>query len=322
MVLFGLSRMIVGIWILIDPNSMINQLINLTDEMKENDLFIDYLNAIFLPSGIAATVSGVYYISLASNKIYQFFRITIIFRLFVTVPIMIYIAINYDLEAFISGAIWDAVGALVTFVAFKYDEKQYIPISQGHESFLSKFIGKEATYQININFDSKEKDKIWQVLTNFQLIPKINPKVTSVIVDDITSLAQSSDIDQIMNINGKKVDHDDEDHDSNINSRYYRLRLRDEFEGCFGLKKWKMDYVALFEVIENNNTNVKKVIGYAYAWPDFFIINVFTLKDTQLVQTTYISSPPMLANLSIKTAKEAHVEALNKIKFLALQDTN
>lgn len=298
MILFGITALLVGIVTIISPITMINQMFgSTTQNLKQDKVHETQLIVTITLSGIAASAMGVYYLYLSYHKIDSFFRITVIFRLFVTVPIMIYLAFTYELSYLYNTAAWEGIGAILTFISIKYDEKQYKSLLLANSPLLTNLAEKEGVYQIDVHFDKKYRKKIWDTLVNFSLIPKLHPKVIQVEFDNITSLA-----DVLPN---------DNDND-NIFHKYYRLQLRDKFDLFLGLK-WYLDYVGVFEVIESSN----KAIGYAYAWPDVYIINVFDLQETKLVQTTYLSSPSMIKNHVIQTAKAAHTHSLKGVKSIA-----
>eukprot|EP01084_Bolivina_argentea_P092908 167125_1 len=275
MITFGLIALCLGAYIIIDPQYFLSQL--LYDESQSNN---DNLIVMTTMAGIASSAMGVYYLYMSYHKIYQFFWITIWFRLFVTVPIMLYIYFTYKSSKVHLTAIWEGIGAIWTFLAYKYDENQYKKHLTQHENYM-----KTQQYVIKMDINDGDSNKFWNYFINPSNLPECNPNLTQVLrCDDLSSYFVGD------------------------NNKYSLLQLVDEFTMC--KLKFKLTYEALFEMDETNKT----VIAYAYSWPDVYIINIFNFNPKQIIQATYISAPVLLRRMTVNQAYKSHVAALNNMK--------
>lgn len=116
MAVFGGMAFILGLITIISPTYLIN---NLDLSASDNA----GLRATIALNGVAATNMGAYYLYMVYHKVVPFFRITVVFRLLITVPVILYWYFAHGQEAFLSVALWEGIGAFWVFGALWYDER-------------------------------------------------------------------------------------------------------------------------------------------------------------------------------------------------------
>lgn len=114
MAIFGGMAFVLGLVTILYPKYLIDSL-NLT----ESDTIA--MRSMITLNGIAATNMGAYYLYMVYHKVIPFFKITVIFRLLITVPVMLYWYFVHNQDALLQIALWEGIGALWVFAALKYD---------------------------------------------------------------------------------------------------------------------------------------------------------------------------------------------------------
>lgn len=114
MAVFGATAFVLGIVTIVYPDYLINTL-----GLSEHDTTA--LRAMITLNGVAATNMGAYYMYMVYHKVVPFFKITVVFRLLITVPVVLYWYITYNQDSFLSIALWEGIGALWVLAALKYD---------------------------------------------------------------------------------------------------------------------------------------------------------------------------------------------------------
>ncbi|MBL4650543.1 MAG: hypothetical protein JKY03_12500 [Aureispira sp.] len=117
MAVFGCTAFILGLVTILYPSYMINAL-----NLSESDTA--GLRSTIALNGIASTNMGAYYLYMVYHKVVPFFKATVIFRLLVTVPVILYWYFVHGQDSFLSIALWEAVGALWVFGALWYDTRR------------------------------------------------------------------------------------------------------------------------------------------------------------------------------------------------------
>lgn len=116
MAVFGGMAFVLGLVTIISPTYLINML-DLSASENEG------LRATIALNGVAAMNMGAYYLYMVYHKVVPFFRITVVFRLLITVPVILYWYFAHEQAAFLSVALWEGIGALWVFGALWYDER-------------------------------------------------------------------------------------------------------------------------------------------------------------------------------------------------------
>ncbi|BDS10527.1 hypothetical protein [Aureispira anguillae] len=114
MAIFGCMAFILGVITILYPSYLVNTL-----NLSASDT--NALRLALTLSGIASTNMGAYYIYMAYYEVIPFFKITVVFRMLITVPVILYWSIVYGQDSFLLIALWEGVGALWVLIALKYD---------------------------------------------------------------------------------------------------------------------------------------------------------------------------------------------------------
>lgn len=117
MAVFGCMALILGLVTILCPDYMIKTL-NLSGSDTAG------LRSTITLNGIASTNMGAYYLYMVYHKVVPFFKVTVIFRLLVTVPVILYWYFVNGQDSFLSIAAWEGLGALWVFGALRYDKSR------------------------------------------------------------------------------------------------------------------------------------------------------------------------------------------------------
>ncbi len=119
MAVFGGMAFILGITTIFHPSYMVERLNLFSVDTTE-------LRSIIVLSGIASTNMGAYYLYMAYHRVIIFFKITIVFRLLITVPVLVYWCVIQDQDALLLIALWEGFGALWVLLALIYDNNRLL----------------------------------------------------------------------------------------------------------------------------------------------------------------------------------------------------
>ena len=117
MAVFGCTALLLGLVTILYPDYMIDILGLSKDDTAG-------LRSAIALNGIASTNMGAYYLYMVYHKVVPFFKVTVIFRLMVTVPVILYWYFVNGQDSFLSIAAWEGLGALWVFGALRYDESR------------------------------------------------------------------------------------------------------------------------------------------------------------------------------------------------------
>jgi hypothetical protein len=117
MTVFGFMAFILGLVTILYPTYMINTL-----NLSASDTIV--LRGTIVLNGIAGTNMGAYYLYMAYHKVVPFFKITVVFRLLITVPVILYWYFAHGQDTFLPIALWEAIGAIWVLGALKYDKRR------------------------------------------------------------------------------------------------------------------------------------------------------------------------------------------------------
>lgn len=120
MFVFGLMAVLAGLIGLMSPESML-RLMNLTVLQQSTRQEGDYTIAFLLASSVASFNMGIYYLLAAWNQWRQFYRFTVAFRLVTVVVFIFAIKNGHAPGGFLSVAVWELMGALMTGLALWYE---------------------------------------------------------------------------------------------------------------------------------------------------------------------------------------------------------
>lgn len=117
---FGIMAISVGLLGLLSPETILN-LMNFIVLDRSSRKDGDYTIAFLLSSSVASLNMGIYYLLAAWNQWTKFYQFTVVFRL-VTVAVFILAVKNgHAPTGFISVALWEFVGALITGAALWFE---------------------------------------------------------------------------------------------------------------------------------------------------------------------------------------------------------
>lgn len=114
MAVFGCMAFILGLVTIRYPSYLISTL-----NLSASDTIA--LRVTITLNGIASTNMGAYYLYMAYHEVVPFFKITVVFRLLITVPVILYWYFAHEQDSFLLVALWEGLGALWVLGALKYD---------------------------------------------------------------------------------------------------------------------------------------------------------------------------------------------------------